>query len=105
METIRSIFIHLVILTFVFAQLPISAMASENQTGPPKEATQITKNSPRILTTTEERIPTEKPKGSKVLWAVAGTALLVGLVAAFAGGGGGGENEPDPDPGSVSVGW
>jgi hypothetical protein len=105
MKTVRSFYIFGIILVFLFAQLPTPVLAGENQSAPFQESTRITKNSPRVLTTPEERIPTEKTKTStKVALGVLGTALIVGVVAAFAGGGGGSDSS-GPAPGSVSVGW
>lgn len=113
MDVLKRIVAAVVILTFLCLTFPQMIQAKQSywlaqETAP----TKITQNAPEYLATPEQQMPLEEKKSYfKTIFAVLGGLVLVGGLAAMAGGGGGGGGDGgggDGDgggTGSVSVGW
>jgi hypothetical protein len=99
MNAAKRIFSAFLILLMLNLYLPSLTNAAES--GSPEQAA-ITKHTPEILSTPEEKIPTIEEKKSSWTWVI--LLALAGGLAAVAGGGGGGGGST-PTTGDVTVGW
>jgi hypothetical protein len=107
----KTIISSIVIISFLFAQFPASALAKYYAAG--QDDAQVTRNAPHFKTTAPEPIAKPTPKAGEkkhtLLWGLAGLAAVAGLVAAVMSGGGGGGGDDgkstDTETGSVTVEW
>jgi len=106
MESLKKLFILVLILSILNLYLPNIAFAEQHQLFAKAD---ITKHKPEILSTPEEDIPTIKAKKTSGWTWVILLALIGGVAAAAAGGGGGdgggGGGNGDGDTGDVTVTW
>jgi len=111
---LKKLLILFLCLSFLFMQLPGSAIAGYYAKA--KTGTGITAKMPEALTSPEEDIPIVEDdkaakKGSKKWLYIGAVVVLVGLLAAAAGGGsdgggGGGDDPPvEPATGTVPISW
>ena len=107
---LKKLLILFLCLSFLFMQLPGSALAGYYAKA--KTDAGITAKPPEALTTPEEDIPLaeeeEAEKKGVSKWVYIGAAIvLVGVLAgaAMGGGGGGGSDSDGDDTGAVAVSW